>query len=323
MSQAYRLAASLSLDVDNLWSYLKVHGEDGWRSRPSYLPTFLPLVLEACDALSIRITFFLVGLDAAEDRNGAALREVAAHGHEFGNHSFEHEPWLHRYAPEQVRDELGRADAAIRAATGRAPVGFRGPGFSWSPAVLQAVSALGYAFDASTLPTFIGPLARAYYFATARMTAEERHARNHLFGAFSDGLRPLKPYHWSLPGMPPLLEIPVTTMPGTRTPFHLSYLLYLAQFSDALARAYLRTALALCRLTRTEPSLLLHPLDLIGGDAAPQLRFFPGMHLSSAHKQVLFRSFIGIVAEHFELIPMGEHARRLESRAALELRPAA
>lgn len=30
-------AASISLDLDNLWSYLKIHGDDGWRSFPSYL----------------------------------------------------------------------------------------------------------------------------------------------------------------------------------------------------------------------------------------------------------------------------------------------
>ena len=212
--------ASVSLDLDNLWSYLKIHGDDGWQSRPSYLDVFVPHALETLDQLGIKITFFIVGLDAAEDRNGKALRAIADAGHEIGNHSFEHEPWLHLYTPEQVRSELQQADAAIQAATGRKPIGFRGPGFSWSEDVLETLVELGHRFDASTLPTYLGPLARAYYFWTAKMTAEERAKREGLFGKFSDGLRPVKPYRWQLKSGRNILEIPVTTMPLFKTPIH-------------------------------------------------------------------------------------------------------
>ena len=323
MADTKRPTASVSLDVDNLWSYMKVHGNEDWRSRPSYLPGFLPHALGALAELDLRITFFIVGLDAAEDSNGAALRGLAGGGHEVGNHSFEHEPWLHTYSPEQVRRELHEADRAIRAATGLAPVGFRGPGFSWSPDVLRAVGELGYAFDASTFPTFLGPLARMYYFATARLTPEERAQRQHLFGGASEGFRPLKPYYWALEGAPPLLEIPVTTMPLFRAPFHLSYLVYLSRFSEALAMAYLHTALGLCRAAGVGPSFLLHPLDLIGADLAPQLAFFPGMDLPSDHKRRFFLRVMRALGEHFDLVPMGEHARRIAAGQTLPLRAAA
>lgn len=309
-----RPTASVSLDVDNLWSYLKVHGDETWETRPTYLSSFMPHALEACDALDLRLTFFIVGVDAADPRNAAAFRPLAASGHEVGNHSHEHEPWLHLYTPRQVRDELRAADLAIRAATGLAPIGFRGPGFSWSPDVLRAVAELGYAFDASTFPTFLGPLARAYYFATSKLTPEERERRKALFGSWREGLRPLRPYYWTLPGLPRLLEIPVTTMPGPRLPFHLSYIMYLARLSESLAIAYLRTAVSLCRLSGTEPSFLLHPLDIIGGDLAPELHFFPGMSLKSADKVRLFHRSLRLLGEHFELVPMGEHARRISGR---------
>ncbi len=303
--------ASISLDVDNLWSYLKVRGDDAWKSRPTYLPVFVPHVLDTLQTVGIRITFFIVGADADDDRNAEALRALTTAGHEVGNHSFEHEPWLHRYSPDQVRAELTRAHAAIAAATGQAPVGFRGPGFSWSPDVLAAVAELGYAFDASTFPTYLGPLARAYYFWTAKLTPEERRERKALFGGFAEGLRPLKPYRWSLPGGRQLLEIPVTTMPLFKIPFHVSYLLYLARFSETLMNAYLRTALLMCRLTGTQPSILLHPLDVLGAEQVPELRFFPGMDLPAARKTALFLRVLRTLAEHFELVPMGEQARRL------------
>ena len=37
--------ASLSLDLDNLWSYLKIHGDPAWEALPSYLGVAVPRVL--------------------------------------------------------------------------------------------------------------------------------------------------------------------------------------------------------------------------------------------------------------------------------------
>ncbi|MGH7756410.1 MAG: polysaccharide deacetylase family protein, partial [Vulcanimicrobiaceae bacterium] len=85
--------ASLSLDLDNEWSYLKTHGDPAWEQYPSYLDVVVPRVLEVTARLGLRITVFIVGQDAALERNHPALRSIAAAGHEIGNHSFHHEPW--------------------------------------------------------------------------------------------------------------------------------------------------------------------------------------------------------------------------------------
>jgi peptidoglycan-N-acetylglucosamine deacetylase len=317
-----RPLASVSLDVDNLWSYLKTHGDPGWEQRPSYYSEFFPIAFKALEALDLRLTFFVVGLDAADPKHHDSLRAAVAAGHEIANHSYEHEPWLHRYAPEQLAAEIARAEDAIGTATGTRPVGFRGPGYSWSPTLFEVLVDRGYIYDASTLPTYLGPLARAYYFWTAHLTAGEREDRAELFGSARDGLRSVRPYRWSLPSGRTLLEIPVTTMPGLKTPFHLSYLLYLSRVSEAAMTAYLRLALAACRATGTEPSFLLHPLDLLGADQAPALRFFPGMDLSSARKAQLFDRVLRILGEHFQLVSMSTHARAILARSALAVRPA-
>jgi len=244
-----RPLASVSLDVDNLWSYMKTHGDAGWEARPSYLDVFCPAALESLSRLNLRITFFLVGVDAEREDNHAPLRSLAAAGHEIGNHSHEHEPWLHLYTREQLEHEIATAEASIERATGQLPRGFRGPGFSWSPTLLEVLAARGYLYDASTFPTYLGPLARAYYFWTAKLSRAEREKRKALFGDFREGFRPLKPYHWRLGSGDRLLEIPVTTMPVLKAPFHLSYLLFLSRYSEGLMMAYLRTAIALCRAT--------------------------------------------------------------------------
>lgn len=319
-----RPVASLSLDTDNLWSYMKVHGDAGWETYPSYLARLVPRALTALNQLDLRITFFIVGRDAAQAPDRAVLRDLAAAGHEIGNHSYHHEPWLHLYTRAQIDEEIGRAHEAIAEATGIEPIGFRGPGFSWSPDLLEVLAARGYQFDASTLPTFIGPLARAYYFRTAKLDAHERRERSMLFGRFSEGFRPVRPYEWSLASGRRLLEIPVTTMPGLRVPFHLTYLLYLARVSEALMRAYLRTALAACRLAGVGPSFLLHPLDLLSGDEVPELRFFPGMDLPSERKRALFARVLTMLRDHFTLAPMGVHATAIRERSGIRiLRPLA
>jgi hypothetical protein len=159
-------------------------------------------------------------------------------------------------------------------------------------------------------------MARAYYFWTAKLTPAQRAERAALFGSAADALRPVRPYRWQLPSGRSLLEIPVTTMPVLKAPFHLSYLLYLSRYSDAAMVAYLRTALAACRLTGTEPSFLLHPLDLLGGDQAPALKFFPGMDMSGARKAAVFGRVLGILGEHFQLVNMSTHARSIMARPA-------
>lgn len=302
--------AALSLDLDNHWSYLRTRGDAAWESYPSYLSLVVPRALEFLSERSLRITFFIVGRDAERPQEQEVLASIAAAGHEIGNHSHNHEPWLHLLNADEVRRELGQAHNAIEAATGVRPRGFRGPGFSLSHDTLAALVELGYTYDASTLPTFIGPLARAYYFRTARISKEEREQRAALFGGFSDGFRPIRPYRWSV-GSDSLVELPVTTMPVFRLPFHFSYLLYAAERSERLADAYLGMALGLCRLRRVQPSLLLHPLDFLGPDEASGLGFFPGMAAAYEAKRERLARFMDMVVRRFELRPLGEHVAAL------------
>lgn len=300
--------ASLSLDLDDLWSYQRTHGDPAWEQRGSYLSVLMPPLLDLLDEAGCRITFFVVGADAATEANRRWLQMITDRGHEVGNHSFHHECWLHLYSRSQLEEELVRAEEAICAATSQRPVGFRGPGFSWSPLLLEVLAERGYAYDASTLPTYLAPLARAYFLATARMSAEERRQRRELFGSFRDGFRPVGAYHWRLTSGRRLLEIPVTTIPVIKTPFHMSYLIYLSRFSHRLMDAYLRSALVACRRMGITPSFLLHPLDVLGPDQAPRLAFFPGMDVPSADKRALVRQVLATIGRDFTPVSMSAHA---------------
>ncbi len=308
-----RAIASISLDLDNQWSYMKTHGDSGWESFPSYLETVIPIILDALDKRQLKITFFIVGQDASLDKNADVLRLITQKGHEVGNHSFNHEPWLHLYSKDQLKQEILEAEKNILRVTGEKPVGFRGPGFTWSHDLIEVLADAGYKYDASTFPTYLGPLAGLYYFWQSNLTQKEKKERKVLFGSFKEGRRPNKPYYWQTMSGAQLLEIPVTTIPIIKTPFHLSYLIYLSRFSETLMHSYLQMAVSLCRLTRTSPSFLLHPLDFLGSDLAPALSFFPGMNLGSERKIMLFHKVTNALSMHFELVGMGSFAAHIQA----------
>lgn len=314
MTQSKPLA-SLSLDLDNQWSYMKTHGDAGWELFPSYLDIVVPRVNQFMRERNLRMTYFVVGQDAALEKNREAFAELSdTDAHEIGNHSFHHQPWLHLYTAQEIEDELARAEDAIENATGHRPRGFRGPGFSFSSDVLKILARRGYEYDASTFPTYLGPLARAYYFATAKLNDEQTEQRKQLFGKLSDGLRSVKPYRWRVDFETSLLEIPVTTIPIFKIPMHVSYILYLSGYSKRIALRYWRMGLAFCRLTKTEPSLLLHPLDFLGCDDVSELAFFPGMNIESGRKLEIVSEILEIMRAHYTIVPMREYARAIMGR---------
>lgn len=308
--------ASVSLDLDNLWAYQKIHNDPGWEKFPSYFERFIPFVLDVLNDLNIKITFFVTGQDAAMAQHTDLLKSLVKHGHEVGNHSFHHESWLELYSKEDIQREIVKTDELLSLTTGEKPVGFRGPGFSWSMDVLDVLSENGYIYDTSTLPTYLGPLARMYYFSKSKLSEEEKKKRRNLFGSFSQGRLPVQPFFWNLESTDRLLEIPVTTIPFFKLPFHLSYLLYISRISDTLMTAYLQTAITLCKWNRFSPSFLLHPLDLMGGDQVPELSFFPGMDIPTEKKLCLFRSVLERLDKHFTLTRMCTLAQNILSNGA-------
>jgi peptidoglycan-N-acetylglucosamine deacetylase len=309
------MKASLSLDLDNKWSYMKTHGDPAWESLPSYLDLLVPRVLDGLEKRGLRITFFIVGQDAAQPAHAGVLREIARRGHEIGNHSHVHEPWMHRRSATAIDDELARAEESIERATGERPRGFRGPGFTRSEEILETLVRRGYLYDASSLPTFIGPLARAYYFRNAKLGDGARREREDLFGKFADGFRPNRQHAIDLANGT-IAEIPVTTFPLLRVPIHISYVLYLATISPAAASAYFRSALLCCKLTATEPSILLHPLDFLSGKECAGLGFFPAMGMERELKDRVVWSAIDALAASFDVLPIRETVHVRGARAA-------
>jgi len=92
-------------------------------------------------------------------------------------------------------------------------------------------------------------------------------------------------------------------------------------FYQPLRYKYFKIALGLCRLTGTQPSLLLHPTDFLGCDDTQDLSFFPAMNLPSEKKMELVSHFLQIMCAQFTVVALRQHAQevaRLSKLTALE-----
>lgn len=84
-----------------------------------------PRVLDALDKHGHKAVFFIVGAKA--ERHPELVREIAARGHQIGNHTYSHSPYANFLGAKHLRREIETADKAIAAACGIRPALFRPP----------------------------------------------------------------------------------------------------------------------------------------------------------------------------------------------------
>jgi len=72
-------------------------------------------------------------------------------------------------------------------------------------------------------------------------------------------------------------------------------------------------------MTGVSPSILLHPLDYLGGDDEKDLSFFPAMNLPGAKKMAIMDRVYATLKEQFEVVSMSEHAARASKNSSLKV----
>jgi polysaccharide deacetylase family protein (PEP-CTERM system associated) len=109
-------------------------------------------ILDLCDELGIKATFFVLGLVAKY--RPRLVREISARGHEVASHSITHK-LLHRHAPGELLSELRDAKRMLEDQAGQPVLGFRAPEFSVqrldSPC-FHAIREAGFIYDSSVFP---------------------------------------------------------------------------------------------------------------------------------------------------------------------------
>lgn len=85
---------------------------------------YTPLILDVLKKNEVKATFFVVGVQVS--KFGDVLERIVKEGHAVGNHSWDHAD-LTKKTPEQIDEEIGKTDEAIRKAIGSGTDLFRPP----------------------------------------------------------------------------------------------------------------------------------------------------------------------------------------------------
>jgi len=284
---------SVSVDLDGLGCYAAIHGlslrldERAQRAVPELA---VQRFCELFQALGVRATFFVIGRDAGIAP--ARLKGAAGAGHEIASHSYAHDYALSRRSREEIAQDLALAERAIEDACGSRPRGFRAPGYTLSPALLDALRERAYAYDSSLLPS--PPYYAAKAAALAAYALRGRRSES-ILGGLRQLFAPRRPHRRR-----EVRELPVATLPGLRAPVIGTTVLpfpWLARW--AFAGGHL--------------NLELHGIDALDATDVPReiAAAQPGLRMRAAEKLRRLRGLL-------ETLP-GEH-RTLEA-AAIQLLP--
>lgn len=302
----------LQVDVDGLWAVRACYGrpeDDSYQSDPCWAEG-LPRLRDTFGAIGVPASFFLVGRDLEHPEKAAMATLLHRQGYELGNHSFSHRLGMTLQPYGLILEELQKTDRLIRS-TGADPVGFRAPGYDVDARVLRVVRRLRYLYDASILPTYLGPAFRVVDAYLARRWDPKKRQ----FGRFAYGRAPRRPYFprrhaIRKPGRSfaetNLLEIPVGITPRWHLPLTATSLF-------GKSRRDLRALFSGIANRRRPTLLLLHAIDgvdcsrpIVFGNRRPALG---GFALSASDKQKYLMRIVEEFARAFHVVRADEYAR--------------
>ncbi|MBF0192603.1 MAG: polysaccharide deacetylase family protein [Magnetococcales bacterium] len=249
----------------------------------------IPRVLAFLDEMDAKATFFVIADRLRDPEVRAAVREMAACGHEIANHSLHHRHLIHLSHAESLEDTR-HSTALLEETTGQKVIGYRGPSLTTNPHMPAILTELGYRYDSTINPTHL------FIFEWIYLSLHHASRRNRpeLF-YFRHMFAPSAPYFCagdSLFRRDPqgaLLEIPVSTVPWLRVPFYPTFH-FLFPFSFSWFKSlYLRN---------TPPVLIAHVLDFLDlqTDNLPQgFAKHPGLDRSWSEKRRYFMRFFHLL----------------------------
>lgn len=281
---------AMQVDVDDLWVYYESIGA----RTPDHAPAAafeegIPRLLDLFDKYGARATFFVCGRDLPAQARCVA--SMVRRGHEVASHSAEHRNGYARLSRAELRADVRRAHDRIAEAAGKAPVGFKAPGFSYNDHLPEALGELGYLYDSSRLPTFFAPAIRAAQSALSGGTVDPTH-----YGRFSYGFAPLRPHRLDSSA---LLEAPVSTVPLVRVPMHSTFVLSAGQWLFDLGFGMLRAR-------RAPVNYLLHAGDVLDRVDDPALRSYRFLTQSWEAKRPLYEHILAALTAAYRIVPTAE-----------------
>jgi hypothetical protein len=297
------------VDVDGLEVLLAHHGHPVQGERDEILLSALPRFARLFAAHQVKATFFAVGRDLLDPEKRDLLGELAAAGHEIGNHTMNHPPALSALDAAGQEREIAEAEQVIADCLGVRTLGFRAPNFDVDERILAILDRRQYLYDSSVLPMPYGPLLR---WCQQRL-ANTRGGKSRYLGRMVYGLAPLAPYRptagavWRRGGAG-LAEVPVTTMPFTRLPFHASFSLALRARGGG--DLLFRMGYAWVNHWRVPLNYVFHACELADVPSDGRLKNHWGLYLPVAERLAAVDAMLRAIATGYEVSPTCQFVRK-------------
>ena len=286
-----RAPACIHVDLDSVWAMAASCGIALETDPDPILHTSIGRFIGIFEEYRVKATFFITGRDAAKKSNAGIVAAVRAAGHEIANHSMDHRPDFTAIPAREIEADIADSTKAVEDAAGERCHGFRAPTYNVNGAILRILEERGYEYDSSILPTFISPLYRAVH----RISS----GRSFPYGSPRHAAAPLAPYHpdearvWKR-GMMRIVEVPISTMPFLRLPFHASYVFQLGM-------PIFRAGELLSRVARTPLVYVFHAREL-ADDGGEWMKLLPFRAIPSRRRMALYREMLEAITGHHDVV---------------------
>ena len=294
MAESTPTTTSVTVDVDALQHYYRIHGLDDRFATNAAWSVGVPRFAELFAELGIRATFFCVACDVENPANAARLRALVGAGHEIGNHT-----WHHPYDLSQAeisaeirRQEIDEGRRRLEAIAETEIGGFRAPGYNVNAAVLRQVAESGHRYDSSVFPCAPYYAAKAAVLGLMRARGRTSHS---VLGSPWVLAAPREPYRGSAtnphrPGDHGLPELPVTVVGGVPM---------IGTAFTALGRSLSVGAARLSARARRHVTVEFHAVDLLSmsdDGLDPALAVQPDLRVPVARKRRVFHGVLRALA---------------------------
>jgi hypothetical protein len=312
-----RRLANVSIDLDGLRFYHRIHGIEEPADPVAIFTVALPRFVELFAEHGIRATLFVIAEDLDRGVVVDALRKAMSAGHEVASHTFHHPYDLRSWSERGIATEIAEAEDAIRDALGVRPVGFRTPGYNVDTRIVRILAERGYRYDSSVFPCPPYYFAKAAVMAAMALTGKQSGSSMTDPASLRAPLQPYRPSRWDFSQRGdrkhslPLWEIPIGVTRVTRLPVIGTSI---GALSPMGANVLYRTGLA------GSPTIQLefHGIDLMDfndGLANALVRRQPDARRPWQTKRATFASMFSAIGRSYSWVTLDELSQGLEQAA--------
>lgn len=300
-----RRYCTISVDVDSIDSVLRFHGvkKHSLQDRDPVYELAMPRILKLFDEYDVKATFFIVASDCHKPATQQVVKNILSRGHEIANHSLDHKFAFSLLSRREKERDIVESTRLIKDACGKAPVGFRVPGYDVDEETIDILDAMGYLYDSSLYKFYIYPvMRRTSYVSLGEVPA--RHLFKHLSAELRDVfLSPARPYSpmpgkfWHEGSGRKITEVPLSVIPFAGIPFNSTFLFL---FGSGLFDLGLWCA----DRSGADLNYNFHSTDMLSAASDGISIDHPGLRISLEVKEAMYRGILEKIKKLYECVTL-------------------